>query len=381
MRVNHLNTKKNNKYKKTLEHFYSIADVQFNGSRPWDIKVLNENFYQRHIADGSLGLGESYMDGWWDCDRLDQFCTKILRAGLNNKINLKSIKLILNILSSKIFNLQSKARAFEVAEKHYDLGNDLYSLMLDKYMMYTCGYWKNAKNLEEAQEAKLDLICKKLHLKSGERVLDTGCGWGGFARFAAQNYGVSVIGVTVSKEQVKLGNELCKGLPIEIRLQDYRDLNEKFDHIASIGIMEHVGFKNHNTYFKMIDRCLKDDGLLLVHTITSINNVPSDPWATKYIFPNGEAPSFAQLAKVAQGRLVIEDWHNFGADYDPTLMAWYENFNNSWHKISDKYGERFYRMWKYYLLMAAGLFRSRHAQLTQVLYSKNGIMGGYQSIR
>lgn len=279
--------------------------------------------------------------------------------------------------------MQSRRRAFIVGERHYNLGNDLFQNMLDKRMNYSCAYWKDASNLDEAQENKLELICKKLYLQPGMRVLDIGCGWGAFAKYAAERYGVEVVGITVSKDQVALGREMCKGLPVEIKLQDYRDVNEKFDRIVSVGMIEHVGYKNYREYFLIAHRNLKDDGLFLLHTISQVRSTKStDAWIHKYIFPNGMLPSIAQLAKAVENLFVIEDIHNFGADYDKTLMAWYNNFNTNWGKIKDKYGERFYRMWKYFLLSSAGAFRARNKnQLWQIVLSKNGVLGGYQSFR
>lgn len=251
-------------------------------------------------------------------------------------------------------------------------------------MTYTCGYWKDAKTLDEAQEAKLDLVCRKIGLKKGDRVLDIGCGWGSFAQYAAEKYGASVVGVTVSKEQVALGSERVKGLPVEIRLQDYRAISDgPYDHIVSLGMFEHVGHKNYRTYMKKVHELLKDGGLFLLHTIGSNQLTPiSDPWIDRYIFPNGMLPSVQQLGASIEKLFVMEDWHNFGADYDKTLMNWYLNFEKAWSSLKEKYGERFCRMWRYYLLFTAGAFRSRqNNQLWQIVLSKNGVPGGYQSIR
>ncbi len=367
--------------KQNVQNILDLADIKLNGDRPWDIKVRNPGFYSGVLAGGSLALGESYMDGWWECDNLDQFFHRILKANLDKKVvNLR--QLIWAVLKAKLINRQSRSRAHVVGEKHYDAGNDLYSLMLDKRLTYSCGYWKSAKNLNSAQEAKLDLICKKLGLKKGMSVLDIGCGWGSFAKFAAEKYKVKVVGITVSKEQVKLGREICKGLPVEIKLQDYRSLRGKYDRIVSVGMIEHVGCKNYRKYMKVANRCLKKDGLFLLHTIggnVSVNGV--DPWIDKYIFPNGMLPSVKQLSKASEGLFVMEDWHNFGTDYDKTLMAWHKNFIEDWDKIKDKYNARFFRMWEYYLLCCAGSFRARKNQLWQIVFSKDGLKEGYRSIR
>lgn len=366
-------------YRQEAEKLLKGADVAINGDRPWDITVHDERFYTRVFRDGSLGLGESYMDGWWDSPQLDEMICKILRARLETKV---TGKLLMHALTARLMNLQSPARAFEVGEKHYDIGNELYERMLDARMVYTCGYWKDATTLDEAQDAKLDLVCRKIGLKTGDRVLDIGCGWGSFARYASEKYGAHVTGVTVSREQMKLAQERCAGLPVEILLQDYRDIAGTFDHVVSLGMFEHVGYKNYRAYMEVASRVLKDDGFFLLHTIGSLKSVRSfEPWLGKYIFPNAMLPSVAQIAQAVEELFVIEDWHNFGADYDTTLMAWYANIEAHWPELSGKYDERFHRMWKYYLLSCAGSFRARKNQLWQVVLSKKGVVGGYQSIR
>jgi len=371
-----------NKYKTMVHNLLSLAGIEVNGKNPWDIQVNDERFYKRVVTEVELGLGESYMDGWWDVEKLDEMIYRIVRADLQNKVK-HNVKVALMLAGFYLINMQARHRAFIIVERHYDLGNDLFINMLDKGMNYSCAYWKDAKNLDEAQENKLELICKKLYLKPGMKVLDIGCGWGAFAKYAAEKYNVEVVGITVSKEQVTLGKELCKGLPVEIRLQDYRDVNEKFDRIVSVGMIEHIGYKNYRTYFEVAGKNIKDEGLFLLHTIGEVRSTKStDAWTHKYIFPNGMLPSIAQLARAVENLFVIEDLHNFGADYDKTLLAWFENFNRNWEKIKHKYGERFYRMWKYFLLSSAGAFRARNKnQLWQIVLSKKGVPGGYLAVR
>ncbi|MGK9171833.1 cyclopropane fatty acyl phospholipid synthase [Yokenella regensburgei] len=358
----------------------SRAGVQVNGSAASDIQVKHPDFFKRVLQEGSLGLGESYMDGWWECDRLDTFFTKVLRAGLENQLP-HHLKDTLRIAGARLFNLQTKKRAWIVGKEHYDLGNDLFTRMLDPQMQYSCAYWKDATSLEEAQIAKLTLICEKLALAPGMRVLDIGCGWGGLAQFMAQRYGVSVVGVTISAEQQKMAQARCAGLDVDIRLQDYRDLNEQFDRIVSVGMFEHVGPKNYATFFAVVDSNLKPDGLFLLHTIGSKKtDLSVDPWIDRYIFPNGCLPSVRQIATASESHFIMEDWHNFGADYDKTLMAWYERFLNSWPEIADNYSERFKRMFSYYLNACAGAFRARDIQLWQVVFSR-GIANGLRVAR
>jgi cyclopropane-fatty-acyl-phospholipid synthase len=370
--------KKANSLKKMIEDLLNEAGITINGNQPHDIQVYNEELYQRILQEGSLGLGESYMDGWWDCQRLDVFFFKILRAKLDKKVP-QNLKNIIRIAIARLRNLQSKKRAWMVGEEHYDLGNDLFTLMLDPSMQYSCGYWKNAENLEQAQQKKLDLICRKLDLKPGMRLLDIGCGWGGLAAYAAKNYQVSVTGITISKEQQKLAMERCNGLDVEILLTDYRDIYDQFDRIVSIGMFEHVGPKNYETYFKVVQRNLKQDGLFLLHTIGANSTMlNADAWTNKYIFPNGCLPSIENIAQHSRGKFIMEDWHNFGADYDLTLCAWYERFLQIWPEIEKNYTVRFKRMFTYYLNACAGAFRARDLQLWQIVFSPEGRVGGIQ---
>ncbi|MBC5993709.1 cyclopropane fatty acyl phospholipid synthase [Pontibacter cellulosilyticus] len=359
----------------------ATADVKINGPDPWDLQVHDKRFYKRILTDGTLGLGESYMDGWWDCQSIDQFVFKVLRADLYKKANL-GWRSVLQVLLAKLLNMQAKGKAARNAQRHYDIGNKLYELMLDRRMTYSCGYWKGADNLDQAQENKLDLICRKLYLRPGQRVLDIGCGWGSFAGLAAEKYGAEVVGITVSKEQAALARERYKGLPVEIRLQDYRDINEQFDHVVSVGMFEHVGYRNHRKFMQVAARCLKDDGLFLLHTIGhNYSRTSADPFTDTYIFPNCLIPSVKQLGAAMEHIFKVEDWHNFGPYYDNTLMAWFDNFNRNWDQLQGEYGERFYRMWKYYLLSSAGSFRARNNQLWQLVLSKEGIAGGYTAVR
>ena len=321
------------------------------------------------------------MDGWWDVEKLDQFFYRIFMARLDTKLA-RNWKDLANAFLLRLFNYQTKEGSKVVGEQHYDLSNEFFKAMLDKQMIYTCGYWKNASNLDEAQEHKLDLICRKLGLKPGMTVLDIGCGWGGFALFAAEKYGAHVTGVTISKEQYDWAQAHKGSLPVTFVLRDYRDCANPYDRVLSIGMFEHVGNKNYREYMEVVSKCLKDDGLSLLHTIGSnVTKLTPDPWFAKYIFPNSILPSLPQITEAANGLFIIEDIHNFGPDYDKTLMAWHANFIKAWPQFEEKLGERFYRMWNYYLLSCAAAFRARGLQLWQVVLSKNGVEGGYESVR
>lgn len=368
------------RYQTAVEALLAGTDVTVNGPNPWDIKVKDETFFQRVLADGTLGVGESYMDGHWDCERIDEMLTRVFLADVDHR--LPGVREMWAALLAKVINPQSPRRSFKVGEQHYDAGDDLYQRMLDARMIYTCAYWRTASTLDAAQEAKLDLVCRKLGLQPGMTVLDIGCGWGGAAQFAAERYGVSVTGVTVSRNQAVTAEERCKGLPVKILLQDYRSVQGRFDRIYSLGMFEHVGARNYRTYFDVARRLLTPDGLCLLHTIgTNVSRKANDPWLEKYIFPNSQLPSMSQIALALEELFVVEDWHSFGPDYDRTLMCWHQQFNAAWPELAPRYGERFRRMWNFWLLASAASFRARRNQLWQVLLSPTGTPGGRPEVR
>ena len=351
---------------------FDHAGITVGGDAPWDITIHDDRFYQRLLRDGTLAFGEAYMEGWWDSPNLDQTIDRVCRAKLRDYVKHNWV-LVAHAVKARVFNGQSVTRAFDVAHKHYDIGNELYEAMLDKRMLYTCAYWKDAKTLDEAQEAKLDLVCRKLGLKPGMRVLDLGCGWAGFAAFAAERYGVHVVGYTVAAEQVKWAKEKYGHLAIDIRHDDYRKATGTFDAVVSIGLMEHVGPKNYRGYMELVERTLAPGGVAFVHTIVG-NRVMShiEPWFDKYVFPHAVLPHPGALLLAMENKFIVEDVHNIGEHYDPTLMAWWQNFDAAWPQLEAKYGQTFYRMWKYYLLGCAGGFRSRETNLLQVVFTRIG---------
>jgi len=366
-------------FKQSIQQWLAQADIQINGDRPWDIQVHNDQLYSRLIAQGNLAVGETYVEGWWDCLQLDELMARVLSLHGDRPFMNWSLP---QLLQAKLTNLQAPHRAFEVGQVHYDRGNQLYQAMLDQRMIYSCAYWKNAPDLDAAQQAKIELICRKLDIQPGMRILDIGCGWGGMAQYIAEHYGVEVVGLTVSKQQAEMARERCRGLPVDIRLQDYRDIRESFDRIFSVGMFEHVGQKNYRTYLETVRRCLKDTGRFLLHTIGSNQSqVRTEPWIETYIFPNSMLPSAKQITAAIEDLFILEDWHSFGPDYDKTLMAWFYNFNRHWPELKQIYDESFYRLWKYYLLSCAGGFRARKNQLWQILLSPTGIRGTYYAPR
>ena len=356
------------------------AGVEVNGNTPWSIQVHNEKLWDRVISQPQLGLGEAYMDGWWDCDAIDVMLTKLLDSDVLGQLR-PTLVLASQRIKSTVLNRQTKSRAAKNAKHHYNIGNDLYERMLDPELVYSCGYWTTATDLASAQIAKLDLICKKLHLEPRMKILDIGCGWGGFLRHAVKNYGVIGVGISPAENQIQIAKSRQGNLNIEYLQQDYRDLIGKFDRIVSIGMMEHVGPKNLQTFFNKCVELLTPNGIMLHHTIASnVSKLVTDPFFDRYIFPGGVLPSLAQIADVTENKLVIEDVHNFGAFYDLTLLEWHKNIKAKWHEIP-KYDERFKRMWTYYLLSSAAGFRSRNLQLLQIVFRTHSAQGTYKTFR
>lgn len=348
------------------------AGVKVNGTDAWDIRVHNNECFRRIFLEKNLGLGESYMDGWWDCEQIDEMICRILRCGTEKKVR-GNFRHSLRLLPGIVLNLQSRGRSRIIAERHYDIGNDLFFSFLDPHNQYSCGYFNETDDLEQAQEKKLELIAKKLNLNEKDHLLDIGCGWGGLAKYAAAKYGCRVTAVNISQEQLKHAMECCRGLPVTFCDCDYREISGRYDKIVSVGMFEHVGIKNYGTFMKVAERCLKDDGIFLLHTIGSnISAAGSDPWINKYIFPNGFLPSLQQISAAAERFFVIEDVHNLGPHYDKTLMAWNARFRQAWPHLKEKYNCRFRRMWEYYLLSCAGAFRARNIQLWQIVMSRHG---------
>ena len=296
------------------------------------VKVHEERLYDRILKYRNLGVGESYMEGWWDCDKLDDFVFQVQRQQIGPKIKWgwwTYIRWFLLYLWSWICNLQNVEKSKEVGVSHYDLGEELYEKMLDKNMVYSCGYWEDGINtLDEAQEAKMDVICQKLGFKEGMEVLDIGCGWGGFAKYAAEKYKVTVCGITISQDQLNYAYQVNKTDKTDFQFLDYRDLlseptyKTRFDRVVSIGMIEHVGSQNYGVFMEVVEHVLKPEGLGLIHTIGGRQpKLLADPWFNKYIFPNSVLPTLSQLCAATEGKsFVIEDIHNFGACYDKTLM-------------------------------------------------------------
>jgi cyclopropane-fatty-acyl-phospholipid synthase len=366
--------------KKHVAALLRAAGIEINGSNPWDLQVQDERLYARVLAHGTLGAGEAYMDGWWDAAKLDEFFVRIHAGRIDRR--LVTTGMLAQVALSKLANQQGRWLSKRVARQHYDLSNELYSLMLGRTMQYTCAYYGPDgadQTLDEAQDRKLDLIARKLRLQPGMSVLELGGGFGGLARHLAIHHGCRVVSYNISREQVEFARAWCDGLPVDFRLQDYREAAsdpQTYDRVVSIGLMEHVGPKNYRRFFELARARLAPGGLALVHTIGgNVSMVTTDPWISRYIFPGGVIPSEQQLTAAKEGLFVLEDWHNFGPDYDRTLLAWDENFRAAVPKLGKHpaMDERFYRLWRYYLNSCAGAFRARTLNLWQLVLSRGDV--------
>jgi cyclopropane-fatty-acyl-phospholipid synthase len=351
----------------------ALAGVTLDGDRPYDVRVRDPRVFRRVACQGSVGLGEAYVDGWWDCDRIDDLSARLL-GGEVDRI-LSSLAGMWSELAARLVNLPRLSRDLETGPRHQEVGNDLFGAMLDARRVLTCAYWKDARTLDEAQEAALDLICRKLQLKPGMRVLDLNCGLGGAARFAAERYQVEVAGLTVSAAQAHAAREHCAGLPVSIYTHGYRELEGYYDAAFSLGVLEHMNRRNLRRYLETVRDHLSEDGLFLIECVGTVRTEGAND------FPCSLLPSATQLSRALEDVFVFEDWHNFGADYDRTLLQWHANFEEAWPALSARYGERFHRLWRYYLLSYAGAFRARRAQAWQVVLSPRGVAGGYRSVR
>ncbi len=234
-----------------LTNLLASADIRINPERfrGWDIQVHDRRFFSRVMASGTLGFGESYMDGWWDCDSLDEMCCRAIRAALEERFEFR-LPNLWALVTALVANQQTLRRTRKVGRVHYDLSNDFFEAMLDPNMQYSCALFAEGDELNSAQLRKLDWICERLRLRPGLRLLDIGCGWGGLARYAASNYGCQVVGITISREQFRHAQRWCRGLDVEIQLRDYREITERFDRVVSVGMVEHVGHKNYRTYMR-----------------------------------------------------------------------------------------------------------------------------------
>ena len=375
--------------------FITIANqigVEINGPNAWDIQIHNESLYSRLFRDGSLGAGESYMDGWWDCNDLVELSFRVAK---NNLLLESGLPLFVHTTRSFLLNLQNKIRARIVGECHYDLPIPLWEKMLGASMIYTNGIWQDTDDLDTAGFAKYDLVCRKLELKKGDTLLELGCGWGAFLKYAATHYGCRCTGVTISKEQAKYASELCQSLPVKIHHCDYRDRDVynpddiKYDAITTLGMTEHVGRKNYRQCMQIIYEQLRDCRLFLLESSGNSKESAPDMFIQKYIFPYLDMPTVGSIDKYTRDFFVLEDMQTVSVDYAKTIIAWSNNFKKYWSDFDlseNTFGglskNQFYRMWVYYLDCCAGVLKARtETQAWQFLFSKGHLTNGYRSVR
>jgi len=365
-----------------LAQLLASADIHLNGNRAWDIHINHPHLLTRLLKQGGVALGDSYMDGWWECQAIDQMLERAMRARLHEK--LQTPRAWWESLRGRMRHSDSEGPSRIVGRMHYQVGNPVYQAMFDTHMTHSCAYWvEGAQTLEEAQLAKLEMICRKLQLKPGMRILDIGCGWGSFMRYAAEHYGVTVIGLTTSEGQLKLGQELAGSLPVQFEMTDYLQFNpdskSRFDRIVSIGLFDQLGAHNFSAFFQTAKRSLKDDGWMLLQTQGKTQRSGLlDAWDDKHIHPTGYIPRLDEVTQASEAHFVVEDVHNFGADHDRTLQQWHQRFEMAWPQLRLSHDERFYRMWRFHLLSSAASFRTRHKQMWQLVLSPKGLHKVYR---
>ena len=334
---------------------------------PITIKLLDKNLKYKLLFYPDLYFGEAYTNGSLVIENgtLTEFLEIALRNIGRNDINLYGK--ILNKLKGTyryLTNFNKGIKSKKNVNHHYDISEKLYDLFLDSNRQYSCAYFKNENDkLEDAQTNKIDHIIKKLNINSNQKVLDIGSGWGTLAIDIAKKTKASVTGITLSENQLKYSNNKVKemnlGNQVEFKLMDYRDINEKFDRIVSVGMFEHVGRKFYKSYFNTVSKLLNEKGIALIHTIGSTNS-PRDPqpWITKYIFPGGYTPSLSEIiSPIEESKLIIADIEVLRMHYSHTLRHWKERFLSKKETVLEMFDEKFYRMWEFYLASCEMAFK------------------------
>lgn len=361
---------------------FERAGITIGGHAAHDLRVLDPSFFRRIAMNPAYELGQTYVDGLWECDAIDRMMTKLLAAGVGQSFE-HGRQFFVRSLVAKAHNLQSRLRAKIVIDRHYDLGDELFAAMLDESMAYTCAIFETPEtSLADAQQAKMRVLCNKLELASGETFLDIGCGWGGLLDHAARVNGARVTGITISKNQHATATERVRHHPgASVRLMDYRDLpkqGERYAKVAAVEMIEAVGPKNYETFFRSVHDVMEPGGRFVLQCFISHRSVyVCNEWFDRHIFPNGVSPSLAFLSRASESTFgapsVIED---IGLHYDPTLMAWNDNFEAAYPSlVRYGYDERFRRMWRFYLTSLAGVFRAKHLRCYQIVYEKPGHRG------
>ena len=344
------------------------------------VHLPDRDLPRKLLINPELAMGEAYMDETLtiEGDDLHGLLTLAIRNNENgNQVWWQKLAAKARLLKRGLDQRNPLKVARENVEHHYDLSVEFYDLFMEEDKQYTCAYFRSGdETLEDAQAAKKAHIAKKMLLKPGMKVMDIGCGWGGLSITLAKDYGVSVVGVTLSEVQrqaaIKRAEAAGVGDKIDFRLCDYRDVTEEFDRITAVGMMEHVGQPQYRTFFRQIHKNLKDDGVALIHFIG--RSSPPDtlsPWFQKYIFPGGYAPAMSEvIASVEKEQLVMADLEVWRGHYERTLQIWRSRFEDNLDKVRDMYDDRFIRMWRYYLIASELSFSEMHQVLFQLQLSK-----------
>jgi len=353
-----------------LDSILSRAGVSINGNQPWDITVIDNRFYGHVLANGSLGLGESYMRQYWSTQDLEELFYRLVSSGMEEVGNRIPGRIISRIFSRGL-NRQTTHKSKKNAEHHYNLGNSLFFNFLGKYKNYSCGYYKEAETLDEAQLAKLHRLCELLELKKGDRLLDVGGGWGEFAKFAADNYGCHVTSINIAEEQIKHARQYCRDANVDIVKCDYRNMTGSFNKIAVIAMFTHVGHKNYRQFMETMSRILEPGGKMIMETVGGHRSkTRCEPWTDKYIFPGGLIPSLDQIDQSIKGLFLRDSLEEFGDDYVLTLREWHSNFKRAWPKLSEEYSNSMRLMFEYFFLSVAGDFRAKDLLHYHIEFSK-----------
>ena len=360
----------------------SHAFIGESGGPDVKMKLSDPSLYRKLVLNPELHAGEAYMDGrmsFIDGSTLREFLT--LFSINRGNVTSYPIQKVVRAISMKFRKLQQSnpvGKAQSNVAHHYDIGNEFYKLFLDKNMLYSCAYFMNDnESLEQAQRNKLRLLTAKLNLKPGQKVLDIGCGWGDLALYIAKMADVEVLGVTLSKEQQALASKRAQdeGLADRVRfeLRDYRDVDEQFDRIVSVGMFEHVGVHHYDEFFKKLNSMMPDDGLALIHSIGHMSPPGmASAWLRKYIFPGAYSPSLSEvLSVVEQNNLWVTDLETLRTHYATTLVHWENRFQENRAEVEKMFDEKFARMWEFYLISAEMMFRTGAQMIFHIQLSRN----------
>ncbi len=354
-----------------VERALRRADVRIDGDRPHDIRVLDPRFYGDVLRRGSLGFGECYVRRWWDADDVEELAFRLIRSGVYSLSS--AVPGLPRDLRDMFANQQTRRLATRVADEHYSMGNDVFFAFLGGVRNYSCGIFDGDADLDAAQTRKLAKISSLLDLRPGERLLDVGGGWGELSRHAAAAHGCEVTHVNLSDEQIRHASALCTDLSVRVEKRDWRDVEGRFDKIAVIAMLTHVGPKNYRRFMQRMHDRLEPGGLMLIETVgTRHAAVRCEAWLDKYIFPGGVVPTRRQILGAADGLFDETRFESSGEHYVQTLRCWQENFERNWTDLSSRYDEERRRIFNYFFQSIGGAFRAGYVDHWHILLRRTG---------